>query len=80
MCVTREFVVGDIITKIPTSWRNFSTSLKHKRPEFSFVNLIDTLDMEEKPRVRDPHARVHEGNDIDVHEGNSFIVISNKME
>ena len=26
-----KFVAGDIISKLPSSWSNFATSLKHKR-------------------------------------------------
>jgi hypothetical protein len=31
---------------------NFATSLKHKRKEFSIADLIGTLDVEEKTRVK----------------------------
>nr|XP_040244217.1 uncharacterized protein LOC109777685 [Aegilops tauschii subsp. strangulata] len=37
-------------------------SLKHKRQEFTVVNLIGTLDVEEKARAKDTRARFHEGN------------------
>jgi hypothetical protein len=30
-----KFVAGGIITKLSPTWRNFSTSLKYKRHEFS---------------------------------------------
>jgi hypothetical protein len=40
-----KFVVGAIITKLPHSWRVFATSLKHKRKEFTFDDLIMTLDV-----------------------------------
>jgi hypothetical protein len=43
-----EFVVGCIIAKLPSLWRNFSTSLKHKRQKISVENLIASLDVEEK--------------------------------
>ncbi|XP_073357895.1 uncharacterized protein [Aegilops tauschii subsp. strangulata] len=57
-----KFIAGGIIAKLPPSWRNFATSLKHKRQEFTVVNLMGTLDVEEKARVKDTHARFHEGN------------------
>ena len=56
-----KFVAGGIITKLPPSWRNFSTLLKHKRQEFSVPDLIGTLDVEEKARAKDNHARGTEG-------------------
>jgi hypothetical protein len=43
-----EFVAGSIIAKLPSSWRNFATSLKHKRLKISVENLIASLDVEEK--------------------------------
>jgi hypothetical protein len=52
-----KFVVGTIITKLPHSWRDFSTSLKHKRKEFTFDDLIATLDVEEKARAKDTRGK-----------------------
>ena len=40
---------------------NFATSLKHKRQKFSVMNIIGTLDMEDKARAKDTHARGSEG-------------------
>jgi hypothetical protein len=46
-------VAGCIIAKLPPSWRNFATTLKHKRQEISVKNLIASLDVEEKARAKD---------------------------
>jgi hypothetical protein len=56
-----KFVAGGIIAKLPPSWRNFATSLKHKRQEFSVTDLIGSLDVEEKARAKDTRARGVEG-------------------
>ena len=56
-----KFVAGGIITKLPPSWRNFATLLKHKRQEFSVPDLIGTFDVEEKARAKDTRARGIEG-------------------
>jgi hypothetical protein len=56
-----KFIAPDIIAKLPPSWRNFATSLKHKRQEISVMHLIDTLDVEEKAREKDTRARGAEG-------------------
>jgi hypothetical protein len=40
-----RIVVGCIITKFPSSQRNFTTSLKHKRQEISVENLMASLDV-----------------------------------
>ena len=52
-----KFVAGGIISKLPPSWRDFATSLKHKRQEFSIDTLIGTLDVEEKARAKDTRIR-----------------------
>ena len=56
-----KFVVGGIIAKLPPSWRNFATTLKHKRQGFTVAGLIGTLDVEEKARAKDSCARGSEG-------------------
>jgi hypothetical protein len=48
-----KFVVGCIIAKLPPTWMNFATSLKHKRKEFSIADLIGSLDVKEKARAKD---------------------------
>ena len=47
------FVAEGIISNFPPSWRDFATSLKHKRQEFTNDGLIGTLDVEEKARAKD---------------------------
>ena len=41
-----KFVAGGIISKLPPFWRNFATSLKHKRQQFTIDGLTGTLDVE----------------------------------
>jgi hypothetical protein len=61
-CVlSNKFVAGAIITKLPHSWRDFATSLKHKRKEFTFDDLIATLDVEEKARTKDTRGKIIAG-------------------
>jgi hypothetical protein len=52
-----KFVVGGIIAKLPPTWTDFATSLKHKRKEFSIADLIGSLDVEEKARVKDTRGK-----------------------
>ncbi|WVZ83522.1 hypothetical protein U9M48_030663 [Paspalum notatum var. saurae] len=47
------FVAGCIIAKLPSSWRSFTTALKHKRTKISVEELIASLDVEEKARAKD---------------------------
>ena len=46
-------MAGGIISKLAPSWRDFATSLKHKRQEFTIDGLIGTLDVEEKARAKE---------------------------
>jgi hypothetical protein len=48
-----KFVAGCIITKLPQSWTDFATSLKHKRQEFGVAQLVGTLDVEDKARAQE---------------------------
>jgi hypothetical protein len=52
-----KFVVGCIIAKLPPTWMDFTTSLKHKRKEFSIANLIGSLVVEEKARAKDTSGK-----------------------
>jgi hypothetical protein len=56
-----RFVAGCIIAKLPSTWRNFATSLKHKRQEISVENLIASLDVEEKAQAKDTGSKGGEG-------------------
>ena len=46
-------MAGGIIAKLPPSWKDFATSLKHKRQEFNVEELIGTLGVDERARVKD---------------------------
>jgi hypothetical protein len=48
-----KFLVGGIITKLMPSWRDFATTLKHIRQEFSLAELIEILDVKERAREKD---------------------------
>jgi hypothetical protein len=56
-----QFVAEAIITKLTHFWRDFATSLKHKRKEFTFDDLIVTLDVEEKARAKDTRGKATAG-------------------
>ncbi|CAN6224470.1 unnamed protein product [Urochloa humidicola] len=56
-----KFVAGCIIAKLPSSWRNFATTLKHRRQEISVENLIASLDVEEKARKKDTAEKGDQG-------------------
>ncbi|XP_021321330.1 uncharacterized protein LOC110437270 [Sorghum bicolor] len=60
-CPLRDkFVANGIIAKLPPSWKDFGTSLKHKRQEFNVEELIGILDVEESTRAKDS------GNDVET--------------
>jgi hypothetical protein len=48
-----KFVAGCMSAKLPPSWTEFATSLKHKRREFDVTQHIGTLDVEDKARAKD---------------------------
>jgi hypothetical protein len=56
-----QFMAGCIIAKLPSTWRNFATSLKHKRQEISVENLIASMDVEDKDRAKDTRSKGGEG-------------------
>jgi hypothetical protein len=50
-------MAGGIIAKLPPSWTDFATTLKHKRQEFSMIELIGSLDVEERERAKDTRGK-----------------------
>jgi hypothetical protein len=50
--VPDEFVAGGIIAKMPPSWRDFTTALKHKRVHMSISDLSPFLMLRRKLRLR----------------------------
>jgi hypothetical protein len=52
-----KFVAGGIIAKLPPTWTDFATSLKHKRKGFSIADLIGSLDVEEKTKTKDTRGK-----------------------
>ena len=53
-----KFVAGCIIAKLPNSWRNFATTLKHQRREFSVEDVIGHLSVS---RIRGQRTRTEKG-------------------
>jgi hypothetical protein len=60
-CPTYEIVAGGIIAKLPLSWRDFATTLKHKRTHMSISDLIASLDIEVKGWARAKQSKGVEG-------------------
>jgi hypothetical protein len=73
--VPDEFVPGGIIAKLPPSWRDFATALKHKRLHMSISDLITSLDIEEKARAKDRRSKGADGQTSDnmVHQPQSHV-------
>jgi hypothetical protein len=59
--VPDEFVTGGIIAKLPLSWRDFATALKHKMVHMSISDLIASLNVEKKARAKDRWSKGAEG-------------------
>ncbi|XP_021321217.1 uncharacterized protein LOC110437193 [Sorghum bicolor] len=52
-----KFVADGIIAKLPPTWRDFATSLKHRRQEFSVTDLVASLSVEENARAKDTRGK-----------------------
>ncbi|XBJ11327.1 hypothetical protein VPH35_016037 [Triticum aestivum] len=59
-----KFVAGCIIAKLPNSWRNFTTTLKHQRREFFMEDVIGHLSVEQNSRAKDSHGKGAEGTSV----------------
>ena len=71
-----KFMAGGIIAKLPPSWRNFVTSLKYKRQEFSVTELIGSLDVEERARAKDNRGKGVESSATNMVQKKKLICIS----
>jgi hypothetical protein len=65
--IPNEVVAGCIIAKLPSPWRNFTTSLKHKKVKITVENLIQSLDIEEKARAKDNTDKGNEEHSASAH-------------
>jgi hypothetical protein len=61
LVVPDEFVARGTIAKLPSSWRDFAAALKHKRVHMSILDLITSLDVEEKAQAKDGQSKGAEG-------------------
>jgi TPP-dependent trihydroxycyclohexane-1,2-dione (THcHDO) dehydratase len=52
-----KFVAGCITAKLPKTWTDFATFLKHKRQEFGIADLIGSLDVEEKAKAKNAYSK-----------------------
>jgi hypothetical protein len=55
--VPDKFVDGGIIAKLPPSWRDFITTMKHKRTYMSVSDLNASFDVEEKGWAKDRRSK-----------------------
>ena len=53
MELSEQFVVGSTIHKLPPSWKDFGITVKHKKNETKFKDLIVRLRIQEHHRERD---------------------------
>jgi len=80
-CVLPEkFVAGGIIAKLPPSWKDFATFLKHQRKEFGLAELKRTLDVEEKARAKDTHGKGVESSSANVVQKKRQFAFRNKKK
>ena len=75
-----KFVAGSIIAKLPPSWRDFATSLKHKRQEFSVTELIESLDVEERARAKDNRGKRVESSAANMVQKKNLFASRNKKK
>jgi hypothetical protein len=73
-------MAGGIIAKLPPSWTDFATTLKHKRQEFSVDELIGSLDVEERARAKDTHGKRDEISSGNMVQKNSNASHNNKRK
>ncbi|KAM6586714.1 hypothetical protein CsatA_009319 [Cannabis sativa] len=58
MTLDEQFQVAVLIDKLPLSWKDFKSTLRHKTKEFSLESLITRLRIEEEARKQDQKDEV----------------------
>jgi hypothetical protein len=81
-CVLHDkFMASGSIAKLPPSWTDFATTLKHKKQEFSVAELIGSLDVEERAIANDTHGKEIETYNVNmVQKKNSNASHTNKKK
>ncbi|KAK3130497.1 hypothetical protein QOZ80_6BG0494210 [Eleusine coracana subsp. coracana] len=62
--IPEKLVARGMIAKLPLSWRDFATTLKHKRTNISVSDLIVSLDIEKKAHEKDGCSKANEGHTV----------------
>ena len=57
MELPEQFVVGGTIHKLPLSWKDFRNSLKHKKEEMRFEDLLVCLKIQEHHQDHDSKCK-----------------------
>jgi hypothetical protein len=73
-------MAGGIIVKLPPSWKDFATSLKHERQEFSMAKLIGSLDVEERERAKDTRGKGGEASSANMVQKRNSNAFRNKKK
>jgi hypothetical protein len=73
-------VADGIIAKLPPSWTDFATTLKHKRQEFSVAELIGSLNAEERARAKDTRGKGVKTSSANMVQNNSNASHNNKKK
>jgi hypothetical protein len=75
-----KFVASGIIAKLPPSWTDFATTLKHKRQEFNVAELIGSLDVEERAKANDTRGKGIETSSVNMVQKKSNASHNNKKK
>jgi hypothetical protein len=73
-------MAGGIIAKLPSSWTDFATTLKHKRQEFSVAELIGSFDVEKRARAKDTRGKGVETSNANMVQKNSNATHNSKRK